>query len=1218
MARSPLFDIYDPYGALGAERLEDLLPEEEKVGMLRNLANMGSSGLSAFGWLLDTPGAIVRGVLAGDPLSGFGSSEDRVTGRELLRQYGLAGEEDTWGNFGGGMATEILLDPLSYASLGLFAFLGQGSKTAAFRAAAKAGITPDDFALAADRAVNAGRPGITGRATWLRRSTPQTLIDDAADPAKAMEDWMRFAAPAPAPDVQGVVNSPGFAYAVRDHLAGRYDGIPKEMADVLAGSYGQDLLQGLRAPLARSHRVGLPWGDGTAMDLFGEGFGDFAARTSDTLRRTAFNNPYTGPALRTAQALFDARVQGFDNEFEMLGRTDYEARQLARRQVREELARMMVPATRDLGLDTINAPRFVDAVANYLEGQYGQIPQDMADLLATEYGQNLVREMRGGVARELARAGDLALPMETARRLNDIDYFPRQAVYVDRPTIDPRYAEKPSAPARGQALGDIGQGAWARRDDYTASVPRWLRNKMTQDADLQARLRNAPRSGPDNLRLIIDDWVEQNARNLDGTPWRDRGIFDWLDDGIDPADDVALSNAIRRKNAAYESLADALRRTPLEFAQQNLPKYGNVFSDYGSYVQSMAERNATANVLLDAMADPRIRVNQAAELVPGGEAYSAADVGKLFNFDTKVYVDDATGRETSRFLEVLAQRLGVSPDDLANISFRKSEMDQFNQKLYTSRAPREARGLMKAVDGITDLFKTLALASVSRHTRDKYSGAFASATQGAFNPVDEFVGGLAASGNYTRLPARLKGTRLYNEVRDRVQADPSLLAPLRRNPLFASMSDDKLVDELVIREYLMESGAQGLTSQTVADEMGRQATNLTMQEAFPGGAGSLFRGLNEKDWRYWRTYVPFQSRGRAGNPNYLLDLSDRVASTTDAMNRGGAYLNRIRKGDSPLAAKRVADMTQVLYGPENFTQFERDFMTRVFPFYRFTKGITPLVFQELTENPAGLTGQSIRLVNRLGEPSEDRHVPEYLRQSAAIPLDSDSIPFIGGLLGVDTPGVTRFLTNIDLPHESLLNLFTPGIANTNIGTAMDAAQNLGVNVLGQSNPLIKGPLEMALNRQFYSGRQLSDLYSVLERPFESVGLGPLGRPLEQLAVNAPGGSRLLGLIRNLSDQRISPQERAAKMLFNTVTGMKVQDVDQDRTVRLAARTMLNDLLDRAPGISTFENLYIKPEDIQRLSPEERRQYLLYRVLQAQSSRERRERANDPLAVLGVR
>jgi hypothetical protein len=163
---------------------------------------------------------------------------------------------------------------------------------------------------------------------------------------------------------------------------------------------------------------------------------------------------------------------------------------------------------------------------------------------------------------------------------------------------------------------------------------------------------------------------------------------------------------------------------------------------------------------------------------------------------------------------------------------------------------------------------------------------------------------------------------------------------------------------------------------------------------------------------------------------------------------------------------------------------------------------------------------------------------------------------------------------------------------------------------------LKGPLEYVLDRQFFTGRQLSDLYSMLEHDF-----GPIGRPLEQIISNAPGGSRALGLIRQARDERISPSERAAKMAFNTLTGMKLQDVDQDRTVRLAARSALNELLQQAEGVGTYENLFIKPEALQKLSPQEQRQYLLYRVLQSRASREAREKKKqelqDPMQMLGL-
>ena len=90
---SPLYDLYDPEGILarrakrtGDKRftISDLLPEEEKRGMLHGLASVGGSGLSMLGWLLDTPGAAVRGLLSGGPLkalSAFAPGGERVSGQ---------------------------------------------------------------------------------------------------------------------------------------------------------------------------------------------------------------------------------------------------------------------------------------------------------------------------------------------------------------------------------------------------------------------------------------------------------------------------------------------------------------------------------------------------------------------------------------------------------------------------------------------------------------------------------------------------------------------------------------------------------------------------------------------------------------------------------------------------------------------------------------------------------------------------------------------------------------------------------------------------------------------------------------------------------------------------------------------------------------------------------------------------------------------------------
>ncbi len=249
------------------------------------------------------------------------------------------------------------------------------------------------------------------------------------------------------------------------------------------------------------------------------------------------------------------------------------------------------------------------------------------------------------------------------------------------------------------------------------------------------------------------------------------------------------------------------------------------------------------------------------------------------------------------------------------------------------------------------------------------------------------------------------------------------------------------------------------------------------------------------------------------------------------------------------------------------------------------------------------------------QPSEDNFIPEYLRQSAAIPLPQD-LPGIFG--GSPKAGLQRYLTNIDLPFESTFNLFTPGMGATTSAAIGDTLAKTGSNILGMTNPLIKAPIEFVTNRQLFSGRDLSDLYSVLERDF-----GEIGRPAEQAIINfVPFGARGIGLYRQLTDERLAPGDRAAKAAWNLLAGAKLTDIDQERSKRLAARQVLNNILETTPGVRTYENITV-PEDVLRAMPKEQRDmYSLYKVIHSQAAMRARDRkqqqaALDPLELLGA-
>lgn len=109
--------------------------ETDPVSSLARIGGGVVGGISAIGNLLDLPGSMVRDTIGGhnpfDQILTPFSDTNRTSGRQLLREYNLAGQKDTWGNFFGGMGTEIALDPFTYP----LRWLGMATKAGAARTA---------------------------------------------------------------------------------------------------------------------------------------------------------------------------------------------------------------------------------------------------------------------------------------------------------------------------------------------------------------------------------------------------------------------------------------------------------------------------------------------------------------------------------------------------------------------------------------------------------------------------------------------------------------------------------------------------------------------------------------------------------------------------------------------------------------------------------------------------------------------------------------------------------------------------------------------------------------------------------------------------------------------------------------------------------------------------------------------------------------------------
>lgn len=157
----PLEDYYLP--------VEHGTPIDEDSELARLAKSVVLPPLAWAGQTLDKGGRALRGLLAGNPSEllnliplsdtvGLTDPEKSVSGRDLLRQYGMIGDEDTEGNFLGGLAAEVLLDPISWVTL------GAGSSLTALGRTAKLAGTIEKTAAGRIGAKEAGLLGV--RTPW--------------------------------------------------------------------------------------------------------------------------------------------------------------------------------------------------------------------------------------------------------------------------------------------------------------------------------------------------------------------------------------------------------------------------------------------------------------------------------------------------------------------------------------------------------------------------------------------------------------------------------------------------------------------------------------------------------------------------------------------------------------------------------------------------------------------------------------------------------------------------------------------------------------------------------------------------------------------------------------------------------------------------------------------------------------------------------------------
>jgi len=244
--------------------------------------------------------------------------------------------------------------------------------------------------------------------------------------------------------------------------------------------------------------------------------------------------------------------------------------------------------------------------------------------------------------------------------------------------------------------------------------------------------------------------------------------------------------------------------------------------------------------------------------------------------------------------------------------------------------------------------------------------------------------------------------------------------------------------------------------------------------------------------------------------------------------------------------------------------------------------MAPTVFGELMQRPGGGMARTIMTTTQAGQTDEQGVTPDYIRETASIPL------------GVSDDGTRSYITGFGLPFEDPLQF-----AQAARGNVSGLLREVG----SRMNPIPKSLIETMTGRSLYQagpfgGREIEDLDPTIGRIAANVSdlitgekterAQPFISPWTEYAISNAGPGRMLNTIRTATDPRkwdVIPW----KLLLNLGTGVRVADVSpsaQDAILRERLARIMKDF-----GGRMYTRPYFPDYAKEDWSPEEARDAL---------------------------
>lgn len=659
----PLFDE----ASLADEPVsEQDVTASERDSVLRQAGELAGGTVARVADTISAPGDYLRGALAGTP-------GERVGGRDLLRAYGLASEDDNWGNFIAGLATDVVTDPLSYIAGPAKAY------TAAGQAAKAAGLLDNAATVATKKAIASGDvaagniPGVAKRTLdALRKGDNRTLSTfDPAVTGRPLYGARTAQRNVTLDDLINYADDPKAAEeAARRFLGDRFDEV---RGDTLSKSFG----------------IGMPLGDAQySFDLLGKGFGDKYADVLDTAGQAM---RWSAPGRYTA-ALFSNRVGGaVDPEEQLTNIANFEARRKA-----GSIAKSADAFNRTKLYET--TPDAFTEEGNRIMGRLIETPQeawspeDAAWLAARPGAENYIAGWKNIREEALARSRRAGLSDAEAVDKFGMEYLPRKA----EAALDMQAKRDKKL---GEALSVFTGDMLRRTDAFQLPGGRDTIMKLSQDPFLAGAKRGAG-SDEEAAQYII------------------RELTPMIRPGQPP---ITRSQAMKVARTLNELPEEVVKSSPL-FGQHPV-------ESIGSYLTGRAQAEATMGTLHDSLAT--FAVNE--PYSEGSRRISMKTA--LERIGSRSYDEGAVGG-SQQIRERLGKLWGVDPDtiELSQISVPEDAVNRLVRSRDVYSTGEAASGLLNALDHYTAAWRGGILLWPSRATRDLFSGAVSNWLEGAFEP----------------------------------------------------------------------------------------------------------------------------------------------------------------------------------------------------------------------------------------------------------------------------------------------------------------------------------------------------------------------------------------------------------------------------------------------------------------------------------------------------